>query len=77
MTTLPSVSSPLNRKTLGTLFLIWLTWALILIDFQTLVDTRYAPNRPDNAVIGSANETGRRAQALPTVGSPNLSNHLA
>ncbi len=68
MTTLPSVSSPLNRKTLGTLFLIWLTWALILIGFQTLVDTRYVPNHPDNAVIGSANETGRRGQASPTVG---------
>jgi hypothetical protein len=43
----------MNRKSLGTLILIWLGWFLALYFFQWMVLTRYEPQRPDTAVSWS------------------------
>jgi Mannosyltransferase (PIG-V) len=44
------------------LILIWLCWALIVIGFQTLVQERLQPNRPDRATEWTPNETARTSQ---------------
>lgn len=44
------------------LILIWLSWALIVIGFQTLVQERLQPNRPDRATEWTPNETARTSQ---------------
>lgn len=51
------------RSSLRTLVLIWAAWALTIIGFQTLVQNRFQPDRPDYATEWTPNETGRRAQA--------------
>jgi hypothetical protein len=50
--------SPAHRN----LLLIWLCWALIVIGFQSLLQTRLQPNRPDRATDWTPQETGRLAQ---------------
>jgi hypothetical protein len=47
---------------LRNLILIWLSWALIVIGFQTLVQERLQPNRPDRATEWTPNETARTSQ---------------
>ena len=37
--------------------LLWLAWAIILIGYQTLVDARFDPKRPDNALFWTPSET--------------------
>jgi hypothetical protein len=47
---------------LRNLVLIWLCWGLIVIGFQTLVQERLQPNRPDRATEWTPNETARTSQ---------------
>lgn len=66
--------SPPTRK----LILIWAAWSLIILGFQTLVQERYQPDRPDYAVEWSANETGRRAQNdKPYLMEPFMNNQVS
>lgn len=44
-------------KPVQKIFLIWLAWALILIGYQTLVQSRFQPNRPDKALSWTEYET--------------------
>jgi hypothetical protein len=44
----------MNKKTLGTLVLIWLGWFTVLYAFQSVVFARYDVARPDTAVSWSA-----------------------
>ncbi|MDZ4771445.1 MAG: mannosyltransferase family protein [Chloroflexota bacterium] len=57
------VSSARGRIPWRMLIGLWLVWALIVIGFMTIADTRYAPDRPDNALEWTPGETGRRGQA--------------
>ncbi len=41
---------------------LWLAWAFILVGFQTMVDARYQPMRPDRALDWTPQETGRTSQ---------------
>ncbi|HEX2622006.1 MAG TPA: hypothetical protein VHL11_17740, partial [Phototrophicaceae bacterium] len=45
-----------------TLILIWAVWAIIIIGFQTLVDARVQPDRPDYALEWTPGETARTSQ---------------
>lgn len=47
----------MNKKTLGTLVLIWLGWFLVLYTFQTVVSARFDVARPDTAVFWSSDLT--------------------
>lgn len=49
-------------RNLRTLVLIWIAWAAIILGFQTLVTTRFQPDRPDYATIWSDTETLRNSQ---------------
>ncbi|MCC6615962.1 MAG: hypothetical protein IT320_21000 [Anaerolineae bacterium] len=51
-----------RTSSLRTIVLIWALWAIILIGFQSLVQNRYQPNRPDRALEWTANETARNSQ---------------
>jgi hypothetical protein len=41
---------------------LWLAWVLILLGFQSLVDARLQPNRPDRATEWTDKETARTSQ---------------
>jgi hypothetical protein len=49
-------------RNLRTIVLIWIAWAAIIIGFQTLVTTRFQPDRPDYATMWSDAETNRNSQ---------------
>jgi hypothetical protein len=40
---------------------LWLTWSIILIGYMHLAPARYAPDRPDDSLVWTAGETGRRS----------------
>jgi hypothetical protein len=44
------------------LIALWAVWAVIVLGFQTLVETRYAPNRPDRALSWTPEFTARTSQ---------------
>lgn len=68
-----SLSSPLRK-----LFLIWAAWSLIILGFQTLVQERYGPDRPDYATEWTAEWTGRRAQeGKPYLLEPFMNNQVS
>lgn len=46
---------------LRNLVLIWLLWAVILVGYMHLIQQRYAPFRPDDALSWSATETTTRS----------------
>jgi hypothetical protein len=52
----------MSRSSLRTITLIWVAWIGIIIGFQTLVTTRYEPDRPDYATIWTPQETNRNSQ---------------
>jgi hypothetical protein len=57
---------------------IWLVWALVLIGFQTIVQERYQPNRPDRATQWTPNETARNSQNdKPYLLEPFLNNQVS
>lgn len=49
-------------KALRGIVALWMVWSVIVIGFQTFVDLRYQPNRPDRALAWTPNETGRSGQ---------------
>ncbi len=51
-----------RRTSLRNLVLIWLSWALIVLAFQGIVNARFQPNRPDYATEWTKNETGKNSQ---------------
>jgi hypothetical protein len=53
----------MNRKSLGTLVLIWMGWFLVLYAFQWLVEERFEPQRPDTAVSWSRYLTGEDSES--------------
>jgi Gpi18-like mannosyltransferase len=44
------------------LIALWAIWAVVVLGFQTLVETRYAPNRPDRALSWTPEFTARTSQ---------------
>ncbi len=52
-----SVKNP--RWALG---LLWLAWLVVIIGFQVIADMRYDPDRPDEALEWTGNETTARSQ---------------
>lgn len=75
MNRLISFASP---RSLRTLLLIWLGWAVVMLGFQGLVERRLQPQRPDNALSWTANETGRRSQNnKPYLMDPFMNRHVS
>ncbi len=58
------MTSSLNtrRTSLRNLFLIWLSWAFIVLAFQGIVNARFQPNRPDYATEWTQYETAKNSQ---------------
>lgn len=68
----------LNRRSLITLCGIWLSWAVILIGFQLLVEARMEPKRPDYALAWTPHETGRTSQNdKPYLIEPFMNRHVS
>ncbi len=51
----------MKPTSLRQLTLIWLVWAVVLISFMAFASARFAPSRPDDALVWTANETSRRS----------------
>jgi hypothetical protein len=70
--------TPMSKKTLSTLVRIWLGWFVVLYAFQSVVDMRFAPDRPDTAVSWSAYETeASSASRSVYLQDPFLNNQVA
>jgi hypothetical protein len=68
----------MNKKTLGTLVLIWLGWFLVLYTFQTVVSARFDVARPDTAVFWSSDLTlASSASRSVYLEDPFLNNQVA
>jgi hypothetical protein len=68
----------MNKKTLGTLVLIWLGWFTVLYIFQSVVFARYDVARPDTAVSWSQYETeASSASRSVYLQDPFLNNQVA
>ena len=68
----------MNKKTLGTLVLIWLGWFAALYTFQSVVFARYDVARPDIAVSWSQYETeASSASRSVYLQDPFLNNQVA
>jgi len=50
-------------RPIRSLILIWLAWSIILIGYIHIASMRYAPSRPDDSLVWTAGETGRRSLA--------------
>lgn len=67
-----------HRRSLITLCGIWLSWAVILIGFQLLVEARMEPKRPDYALAWTPHETGRTSQNdKPYLIEPFMNRHVS
>jgi hypothetical protein len=67
------ITPPIRR-----IVLIWAAWAIILLGFQTLVQERYQPDRPDYATEWTANETRRNSQDdKPYLVEPFMNNQVS
>ncbi len=51
----------MNIRSVRTIVLLWLAWAVVMTAYMQLVPYRYAPSRPDNALTWTANETRRNS----------------
>lgn len=72
------LADPARRRPLLILAGMWLAWAVCLIAFQELVVARLAPERPDHALVWTAEETGvRRYGGRPYLAEPTLNTHVA
>jgi len=68
----------LDRRSLTLLCSMWLAWAVILIGFQTLVEARMEPKRPDYALEWTPRETGRTSQHdKPYLIEPFMNRHVS
>jgi len=67
-----------RSSSLRTIVLIWALWAVIIIGFQTIVQSRYQPNRPDRALEWTPNETARNSQRdKPYLVDPFMNNQVS
>lgn len=58
--------------------LIWLGWALVLGGYQAYVRARFVPQRPDNALTWTPNETQADSQRdKPYLLEPLLNDHVS
>ncbi|MCL4250833.1 MAG: hypothetical protein KJ065_21965 [Anaerolineae bacterium] len=61
-----------------TIVLIWLLWSVTIIGFQTIVQNRFQPNRPDRALEWTPNETARNSQNdKPYLVDPFMNNQVS
>lgn len=68
----------MKRQTLRNLVLIWLAWSVILIGYMHLAPQRYAPQRPDDALVWTAGETNARSlSGKPYLLEPTLNTQVA
>jgi hypothetical protein len=74
MTTL----APHVRRSLLILVGVWVAWGACLLGFQELVVARLEPERPDDVLNWTAQETGvRRFAGRPYLAEPTLNTHVA
>ncbi|MCA9909338.1 MAG: hypothetical protein KC519_11860 [Anaerolineae bacterium] len=65
-------------RSLRVIVLIWLLWSVIIIGFQTIVQNRFQPNRPDRALEWTPNETARNSQNdKPYLIDPFMNNQVS
>lgn len=70
--------SSLFTPSLHTLALIWIGWAAVLLLFQMVVEARFEPDRPDEVLLWTANETTRRSQNdKPYLMEPFMNRHVS
>lgn len=51
----------IDKRIARNIVLIWLAWSIVLIGYMHFARTRYAPNRPDDALVWTATETTVRS----------------
>jgi hypothetical protein len=68
----------MNARTVRNIVLLWLAWSVIIIGYMQFAPLRYAPDRPDDALVWSANETRRNSnQGKPYLLDPFLNTQVA
>lgn len=68
----------MTRRAVTIILLTWLTWAVILVGYMQLSHMRYAPYRPDEALIWTADETTSRSNNdKPYLLEPFLNSQVA
>ena len=61
-----------------TILLTWLAWAVIVIGFQAFATARFQPERPDNVLFWTANETEANSQnGKPYLLDPFMNNQVS
>lgn len=67
-----------RNPSVRTLTLVWLFWAIGLLSFQTIVQNRYQPYRPDRATEWTPQETARNSQNnKPYLLDPFMNNQVS
>ncbi|MBN1412761.1 MAG: hypothetical protein JW969_18075 [Spirochaetales bacterium] len=60
------------------IILLWAVWVVVLLGFQKCVATRFQPERPDDVLFWTANETGaEHKKEFPLLGDPFMNEHVA
>ncbi|MBE2272294.1 MAG: hypothetical protein IAE80_28930 [Anaerolinea sp.] len=68
----------MTGRAIRSIVLIWLVWSVILIGYMQLVQMRYEPDRPDDALTWSAQETTRNSQRdKPYLNDPFLNTQVS
>ncbi len=61
-----------------TLVLLWAAWACLILGFQTLVDARVQPDRPDYVLEWTGDFTGRTSQrSIPYLSEPFMNRQVS
>lgn len=68
----------MSRKMIRQIVLLWLAWAILIIGFQSLVQARVQPFRPDRATAWTDKETARNSQRdKPYLIEPFMNNQVS
>ncbi len=52
----------MTRENIRNIVLLWLAWSVIIIGYMHFASYRYSPERPDDALVWTAGETGPRSR---------------
>lgn len=55
------MNETISGRVVRHLVIIWVIWSVVLIAYMHIAGQRYRPNRPDNALVWTANETNIRS----------------
>ena len=70
-------------RDMGRIVLLWVAWLAIICTFQIVVQARISPQRPDDVLAWTPNETGQAVPApegtgcRPRLADPNMNEHVA